>query len=60
MARKKRKAAKVGTKVGARVAPKAGGTAGRAAWKLGKGEARLIRPTAKYVGAGPRPVDELG
>ena len=43
MARKKRKAAKAGTKVGARVAPKAGGTAGRAAWKLGKGEARLIR-----------------
>ncbi len=43
MARKKRKTAKAGTKVGARVAPKAGGTAGRAAWKLGKGEARLIR-----------------
>ena len=25
-----------------------------------KREARLIRPTAKYVGAGPRPVDEVG
>ncbi|HEX5914676.1 MAG TPA: BON domain-containing protein [Rubrobacter sp.] len=39
MARKKRRAAKVGSKAGARVAP----VAGRAAWKLGKAEAKLIR-----------------
>ena len=39
MARKKRRAAKAGAKVGARVAP----VAGRTAWKLGKAEARLIR-----------------
>src|SRR5829696_6095156 len=39
MARKKRRAAKGGVKVGARVAP----VAGRTAWKLGKAEARLIR-----------------
>jgi BON domain len=39
MARRKRRAAKVGAKAGARVAP----VAGRAAWKLGKAEARLIR-----------------
>ncbi|MDQ3183637.1 MAG: BON domain-containing protein [Actinomycetota bacterium] len=43
MARKKRKAARAGAKVGARVAPVAGRTAGKAVWKLGKGEARLIR-----------------
>ena len=30
-------------RVGAKVAPVAGRTAGKAAWKLGKGEARLIR-----------------
>jgi BON domain len=40
---RKRKVAKGGAKVGARVAPVAGRTAGKAAWKLGKGEARLIR-----------------
>jgi hypothetical protein len=39
MASKKRKGAKIGAKVGARVAPKAG----KAAWKLGKGEAKLVR-----------------
>ena len=39
MARKKRRAAKAG----ARVAPMAGRTAGKAAWKLGKAEAKLIR-----------------
>jgi hypothetical protein len=39
MARKKRRAAKGGVKVGARVAP----VAGRTAWKLGKAEAKLIR-----------------
>jgi hypothetical protein len=43
MASKKRKGAKVGAKVGARVAPKAGRLAGKTAWKLGKGEAKLIR-----------------
>src|ERR671916_2722660 len=39
MARRKRKAAKASAKTGARVAP----VAGRAAWKLGKAEAKLIR-----------------
>jgi hypothetical protein len=39
MARNKRRAAKAGAKAGARVAP----VAGRAAWKLGKAEAKLIR-----------------
>ena len=43
MARNKRKAAKGGAKLGARVAPVAGRTAGKAAWKLGKAEAKLIR-----------------
>src|ERR687889_1897557 len=43
MARKKRRAAKGGVKAGARVAPVAGRTAGKAAWKLGKAEAKLIR-----------------
>ncbi|HWS80686.1 MAG TPA: BON domain-containing protein [Rubrobacter sp.] len=43
MARSKRKAAKPGAKAGARVAPVAGRTAGKAAWKLGKAEAKLIR-----------------
>ena len=39
MARKRRRAAKGGVKAGARVTP----VAGRAAWKLGKAEAKLIR-----------------
>ena len=39
MASKRRRAAKGGVKAGARVAP----VAGRAAWKLGKAEAKLIR-----------------
>jgi BON domain len=43
MASKKRRAAKAGAKAGARVAPMAGRTVGKAAWKLGKGEARLVR-----------------
>jgi hypothetical protein len=43
MAREKRRAAKVGAKAGARLAPVAGRTAGKAAWKLGKAEAKLIR-----------------
>ena len=43
MARKKRRAAKAGAKAGKRIAPVAGRTAGKAAWKLGKAEARLIR-----------------
>jgi hypothetical protein len=43
MARKKRRAAKGGVKAGARVAPVVGRTAGKAAWKLGKAEAKLIR-----------------
>ena len=40
---KKRRAAKGGVKAGARVAPVAGRTAGKAAWKVGKGQARLVR-----------------
>jgi hypothetical protein len=43
MARKKRQAAKTGAKAGARVGARVAPVAGRAAWKLGKGEARLIR-----------------
>jgi hypothetical protein len=43
MARKKSRAAKAGAKAGTRIAPVAGRTAGKAAWKLGKAEARLIR-----------------
>ena len=43
MARKKRRAARAGAKAGARVAPVAGRTVGKAAWKLGKAEAKLIR-----------------
>src|SRR5918912_2809849 len=43
MARKRRRAAKGGVKAGARVAPVAGRAAGKAAWKLGKAEAKLIR-----------------
>src|SRR5215208_2647786 len=43
MARKNRRAAKAGAKVGARVVPAALRTAGKAAWKLGKAEAKLIR-----------------
>src|ERR671911_1007198 len=43
MARKKRRAARAGAKAGTRIAPVAGRTAGKAAWKLGKAEARLIR-----------------
>ena len=47
MASKKRRAARTGArsgaKVGRKVVPVAGRTAGKAAWKLGKGEAKLIR-----------------
>src|ERR671939_1305185 len=43
MARKRRRAAKGGVKAGARVAPVAGRAAGKAAWKLGKAEAKLTR-----------------
>src|ERR671918_1655802 len=43
MAGKKSRVAKGGVKIGARVAPVAGRTAGKAAWKLGKAEAKLIR-----------------
>src|SRR5918998_1807263 len=46
MASKKRKAAKTGTRLGARVAPTAGKVAGRAAWKAGKGQAKLARRAA--------------
>jgi hypothetical protein len=46
MASKKRKGAKLGAKVGARVAPKAGKAAGKTAWRLGKGQARLVRRAA--------------
>ncbi len=40
---RKRQAAKVGAKVGKRVAPVAGRTAGKAALKVGKGQAKLAR-----------------
>jgi hypothetical protein len=43
MASKRRRAAKGGVKAGARVAPVAGRAVGKAAWKLGKAEAKLIR-----------------
>jgi hypothetical protein len=46
MASKKRRAAKVGARLGARVAPKAGRAARRSAWKAGKGQARLVRRAA--------------
>lgn len=46
MASKKRRAAGVGARLGARVAPKASRVAGRAAWKAGKGQARLVRRAA--------------
>lgn len=39
----KRKAAKTGTKIGARVAPKAGKLAGKGAWRVGKAEAKLAK-----------------
>jgi hypothetical protein len=43
MASKKMKGAKVGAKVGRRVAPVAGRAGGKLAWKAGKGQARLVR-----------------
>src|SRR5215210_1205717 len=43
MASKKMKGAKVGAKVGRRVAPVAGRAGGKVAWKAGKGQARLVR-----------------
>ncbi len=46
MASKKRSAAGAGARLGARVAPKASRVAGRAAWKAGKGQARLVRRAA--------------
>ncbi len=46
MASKKRRAAGVGARLGARVAPKASKVARRAAWKAAKGEARLVRRAA--------------
>jgi len=53
MTSKKRRAAKagemgtrLGARVGARVVPKAGRVTGRAAWKAGKGQARLMRRAA--------------
>ena len=46
MASKKRRAARTGARLAARVAPKAGRTTGRAAWKAGKGQARLVRRAA--------------
>ncbi len=46
MASKKRRGAKAGARLGARVAPKAGRIGGRAAWKAGKGQARLARRAA--------------
>ncbi len=46
MAGKKRKAAKLGVKAGAGVAPVVGKAAGKAAWKVGKGQAKLVRAAA--------------
>ncbi len=46
MASKNRKAAKVGARLGGRVAPKAGKVTGRTAWKAGKGQAKLVRRAA--------------
>ena len=46
MASKKRRAAGAGARIGARLAPKASKVAGRAAWKAGKGQARLVRRAA--------------
>ena len=46
MASKKRRAAKGGARVGAWAAPKAGRVARKAAWKVAKGEARLVRRAA--------------
>jgi hypothetical protein len=46
MASRKRKAAKVGARFGARVAPKAGKVAGRTAWRAGKGQSKLVRRAA--------------
>jgi hypothetical protein len=46
MASKKRKGTKLGAKLGARVAPKAGKVAGKTAWRLGKGQAKLVRYAA--------------
>jgi hypothetical protein len=46
MASKKRRAAKAGARLGARVAPKAGKVTGKTAWKAGKGQARLVRRAA--------------
>jgi hypothetical protein len=46
MASKKRKGARLGAKVGTRVAPVAGRAAGKTAWKLGKGQAKLVRRAA--------------
>jgi hypothetical protein len=43
MASKKVKAARAGLRVGTKVAPGAGKTAGKLAWKAGKSEAKLIR-----------------
>src|ERR687886_2655613 len=46
MASKKRKGAKLAASAGARVAPKAGKAAGKTAWRLGKGQAKLARRAA--------------
>jgi len=43
LASKKRKGAKLGAKVGARVAPKAGKAGAKTAWKLGKAQTKLAR-----------------
>ena len=43
MASKKVRGARVGAKAGAKVAPRAGRTVGKLAWKAGKSEAKLIR-----------------
>jgi hypothetical protein len=43
MASKKMKDPRAGVRVGAKVAPRAGRTAGKLAWRAGKSEAKLIR-----------------
>jgi hypothetical protein len=53
MASKKRKGAKLGAKAGARVAPIAGRAARKAAWKAGKGQAKLVRRAASSREARP-------
>src|SRR5215211_5249640 len=43
MASKKRKGARIGARIGAKVGARVAPKAGKTAWKLGKGEAKLVR-----------------